>query len=189
MQHSYLSAFKVPLMKKQHQESPFRQYRTFLLYFALVIAFQSLLAPAANAAFLIKRSHSADVRSVAARLPASDRKPDIFQRLLMMKPHRQPIHDPRNHHPPQGPAKDDLATTSLVAGIMSLCALSIAAFTLSPALFIVGSVLSIMAVIFGAIGLKSTKKRIALIGLIMGGVGLVALTLVIAIAMSNFTIF
>jgi hypothetical protein len=70
------------------------------------------------------------------------------------------------------PSKDWMAIVALVAGILSLCG------WLFP---LCGFPLSIIAVVFGILGMKSTKRTLAIVGLAMGGLSFL-LSLVNAVA-------
>ena len=69
------------------------------------------------------------------------------------------------------PSKDWMAIVSLVCGILSLCG------WLLP---LCGFPLTIAAVVFGILGLKSTKRTLAIVGLAAGGLAFL-LTVVNAI--------
>ena len=65
-------------------------------------------------------------------------------------------------------SKDWMAIVSLVSGILSLCTAFI------PLVCCIAPVFTIAAVVLGILGLKSTKKTLAIIGIVMGGVGIIA---------------
>jgi len=80
---------------------------------------------------------------------------------------------PEGSYIPQSPAggdasKDWMAIVSLVTGILSLCTAFI------PIICCVAPLFTIAAVVLGILGLKSTKKTLAIIGIVVGGVGLLA---------------
>lgn len=65
-------------------------------------------------------------------------------------------------------SKDWMAIVSLVSGILSLCTAFI------PLVCCVAPIFSIAAVVLGILGLKSTKKTLAIIGIVIGGLGVIA---------------
>ena len=69
------------------------------------------------------------------------------------------------------PSKDWMAIVALVLGVLSLCAW---VFPLC------GFPFSIAAVVFGILGMKSSKRTLAIVGLAVGGLG-VLLTLISAV--------
>ncbi|MCD4752144.1 MAG: DUF4190 domain-containing protein [Anaerolineaceae bacterium] len=66
------------------------------------------------------------------------------------------------------PSKDWMAIVSLVSGILSLCTAFI------PLVCCIAPVFTIAAVVLGILGLKSTKKTLAIIGIVIGGLGIIA---------------
>ena len=58
------------------------------------------------------------------------------------------------------PSKDWMAIVSLVAGILGLCAWL---------LWFCGLPIAIVAIVFGILGMKSTKRTLAIVGLALGG--------------------
>lgn len=60
--------------------------------------------------------------------------------------------------------KDWMAIISLVAGILSLCGSLFAPL---------GCVMAAAAIVFGILGLRSDKRTLAMIGLVVGGLGIV----------------
>lgn len=79
---------------------------------------------------------------------------------------------PSSSHVNGDPSKDWMAIVALVTGILSLCG------WLIP---LCGFPLAIAAVVFGILGMKSTKRTLAIVGLAMGGLSFL-LSLVNAIA-------
>ncbi|NSW52794.1 MAG: hypothetical protein HPY85_09840 [Anaerolineae bacterium] len=67
------------------------------------------------------------------------------------------------------PSKDWMAYVALGLGILNLC--GICTFFI-PFVCCITTLLSIGAVVFGILGMKSTKRTLAIIGLALGGVGL-----------------
>ena len=65
-------------------------------------------------------------------------------------------------------SKDWMAIVSLVSGILSLCTAFI------PIVCCVAPIFTIAAVVLGILGLKSTKKTLAIIGIVIGGLGIIA---------------
>ena len=58
--------------------------------------------------------------------------------------------------------KDWMAIVSLVCGVLSLCGLFFAP---------VGCIFSVASIVLGVLGLKSNQRTLAIIGLIIGGIG------------------
>ena len=77
------------------------------------------------------------------------------------------------------PGRDWMAIVSLVAAVLSLCGI----------VFIpIGCFFSLAAVILGILGLKSTQKTLAIIGLVIGGIGiLIALIFGLIVLLAMFT--
>ena len=67
------------------------------------------------------------------------------------------------------PSKDWMAIVSLVLGILNLC--SVCSFFFPPACCLT-VLLTIGAIVFGILGMKSTKRTLAIVGLALGGLGL-----------------
>lgn len=67
------------------------------------------------------------------------------------------------------PSKDWMAILSLVLGILNLC--SICTFFI-PFACCLTILLTIGAIVFGILGMKSTKRTLAIVGLVLGGLGL-----------------
>lgn len=71
------------------------------------------------------------------------------------------------------PSKDWMAIVSLVLGVLNLC--SVCSFFVPVIGFFmccVSIVLSIGAIVLGILGMKSTKRTLAIVGLALGGLGL-----------------
>ena len=62
------------------------------------------------------------------------------------------------------PSKNWMAIVSLVTAVLSLCGIFFAP---------IGCLFSVAAVVLGILGLKSGQKTLAIIGLIIGGIGVV----------------
>jgi hypothetical protein len=67
------------------------------------------------------------------------------------------------------PSKDWMAIASLVLGILNLC--SICSFFI-PFACCLTILITIGAIVFGILGMKSTKRTLAIVGLALGGLGL-----------------
>jgi hypothetical protein len=79
--------------------------------------------------------------------------------------------EPSNYQAAPGPSgdssKDWMAIVALVVGILSLCA------WLLP---ICGFPIAIAGIVFGILGLKSNKRTLAIVGLAMAGLAILATT-------------
>ena len=77
------------------------------------------------------------------------------------------------------PSKDWMAIVALVTGILALCTSFI------PIVCCVAPLLAVAAIVFGILGLKSTKRTLALVGLILGGVGILAQVIITVIGFAT----
>jgi hypothetical protein len=84
------------------------------------------------------------------------------------------------------PSKDWMAIVSLVLGILNLC--SICSFFLPPVCCL--TILpTIGAIVFGILGMKSTKRTLAIVGLVLGGLGLLMQIIASLIGLIGGTFF
>ena len=84
------------------------------------------------------------------------------------------------------PSKDWMAIVSLVLGILNLC--SICTFFI-PFACCLTILLTIGAIVFGILGMKSTKRTLAIVGLVLGGLGLLIQIIGIIVALVSGTLF
>ena len=80
------------------------------------------------------------------------------------------------------PSKDWMAIVSLIAGILGLCTGFI------PFVCCVSPILIIAAIVLGILGLKSTKRVLAIVGLALGGLAILiqAIILIIYLVSGSF---
>ena len=79
------------------------------------------------------------------------------------------------------PSKDWMAIVSLVAGILALCTAFI------PIICCVAPILAIAGVVLGILGLKSTKRVLAIVGLALGGLALLAQVIILLVGVISGT--
>ncbi len=79
------------------------------------------------------------------------------------------------------PSKDWMAIVSLVASILGLCTGFI------PIICCVSPILIIAGIVFGILGLKSTKRVLAIVGLALGGLAIVVQGIILIIGVASGT--
>lgn len=150
-------------------------------YILVVVAFLLFAAPKAYAAFPLQPKANNESETVA-------RQTDVDFKALVNSAIERFTQRPAPSPASDGMEGSGIGIASLVTGIVGILALAFAAIVGWPA-FVFSILAGVAAIILGAMGIKQSKRGLAIAGLVLGIVNLSLIVLTVLLALFIVLLF